>query len=200
MGQTVEIEVRELRPELLQDYLRLFDEAFSDFPQWADCYCGFYDTPGSDWDATTGPQHRASRSALISAGKAQGLLAYIDGRPVGWCNAQPRANFVNMRSYRVALTDLGEPVGSIMCFVVSPEYRGRDVCTALLRATCDKFRRDGLQIAEGYPTTNPQKRFGEIPSAEANYKGPLTVYLKNGFKIHRQLEMFAIVRRHVNVK
>jgi GNAT superfamily N-acetyltransferase len=197
MGQTLEIEVRELRPELLQDYLRLFDEAFSDFPQWADCYCGFYDTPGSDWDMTTGPEHRAARSTLIRAGKAQGLLAYIDGRPVGWCNAQPRASFVNMRSYRVALTEPGEPVGSIMCFVVSPDYRGRGVCTALLRAACDKFRRDGLQIAEGYPTTSPQKRFGEIPWAEANYKGPLNVYLKNGFKIHQQLELFAIVRKQL---
>jgi ribosomal protein S18 acetylase RimI-like enzyme len=139
MGQTVEIEVRELRPELVHDYLRLFDQSFSNFPQWADCYCGFYDTPGNEWDATTGPEHRTARSTLISAGKAQGLLAYIDGRSVGWCNAQLRANFVNMRSYRVALTDPGETVGSIMCFVVSPDYRGRGVCTALLRAACEKF-------------------------------------------------------------
>ncbi len=29
MGQTVEIEVRELKPELLQDYLKFFDNAFS---------------------------------------------------------------------------------------------------------------------------------------------------------------------------
>jgi GNAT superfamily N-acetyltransferase len=84
-----------------------------------------------------------------------------------------------------------------MCFVVSPDYRGRGVCTALLRAGCDKFRRDGLQTAEGYPTTNPQKRFGEIPWAEASYKGPLNVYLENGFKIHRQLELFAIVRKQL---
>ncbi len=148
MGQTVEIEVRELGPDLSQDYLQFFDQAFSDFPQWADCYCGFYDTSEADWDATSnaGPEHRAARSALISASKAQGLLAYIDDRPVGWCNAQPRANFVNMRSYRVALTDPREPVGSIMCFVVSPGYRGRGVCTALLRAACDKFRRDGEEI------------------------------------------------------
>ena len=107
MGQTVQIEVRELKPELLQDYLRFFDQAFSDFPHWAGCDCGFYETPGDDWDPTerAGPQHRTARAGQISSGKASGLLAYIDGNPVGWCNAQPRANFVNMRSYRVALTD-----------------------------------------------------------------------------------------------
>ena len=197
MDWTLQIEVRELKPSLVSDYLSFFDNAFSDFPDWAGCYCGFYDTLGADWDASAEAiaEHRAARSALISAGKAQGLLAYIDSKPVGWCNAQPRTNFANMRSYRVALTDPSEPVGSIMCFIVAPEFRGKGVCTALLRAACDKFRRDGLQIAEGYPTTNSQKRFGEIPWAEANYKGPLNVYLKNGFSIHQQFERFAIVRR-----
>jgi GNAT superfamily N-acetyltransferase len=197
MAGTVQIEVRELRPNLLSDYLSFFDGAFADFPDWAGCYCGFYDTSGTDWDpsASASPEHRTARSALISAGKAQGLLAYIDSKPFGWCNAQPRANFANMRSYRIAMTDQEEPVGSIMCFIVAPEYRGKGVCTALLRAACDKFRRDGLHIAEGYPTTNPQKRFGDIPWAEANYKGPLNVFLKNGFKIHKQLDRFAIVRR-----
>ncbi len=163
MGQTLQIDVRELKPELLQDYLRFFDQAFSDFPHWAGCYCGFYDTPGNDWDPTAkaGPEHRVARSQQISSGKAQGLLAYIDGTPVGW------------------------------------GHRGKGVCTALLNAAVNKFHRDGLQIAEGYPTTNPSKRTWEIPWAEENYKGPLSIYLKNGFKIHQQLERFAIVRKQL---
>jgi hypothetical protein len=46
MSQAVKVEVRELRPELLDDYLRFFDQdAFTDFPEWSGCYCGFYDTP-----------------------------------------------------------------------------------------------------------------------------------------------------------
>ena len=204
MGQAIEIEVRELRPELLQDYLRFFDQAFSDFPHWAGCYCGFYDhtfydDTGNDWDSTAkaGPLNRAARSQKISSGEAQGLLAYIDDKPVGWCNAQPRASYANMRHYTVAVTDANEPVGSIMCFLVAPGHRGKGVCTALLNTAVNKFRRDGLQIAEGYPTTNPSKRTWEIPWAEENYKGPLNVYLKNGFKIHRQLERFAIVRKQL---
>ncbi len=99
MTQTLEIVVRELKPELLDDYLSFFDQAFSDFPRWAGCYCGFYDTQGDVWDPTAkaGPEHRAARADRIRAGQAQGLLAYADGKPVGWCNAQPRASFANMR-------------------------------------------------------------------------------------------------------
>src|SRR5256886_2251380 len=136
MGQTLEIEVRELTPELLQDYLRFFDQAFSDFPHWAGCYCGFYDTPGNDWDATAkaGPQHRAARSQQIGSGKAQGQLAYIDGTPIGWCNAQPRANFANMRHYTVAVTHPHEPRSPPKCFLTPPAPRGEEECPGLLQA------------------------------------------------------------------
>jgi GNAT superfamily N-acetyltransferase len=198
MAGPVQIEIRELRPELVSDYLNFFDKAFSDFPDWAGCYCGFYDTPGTSWDpsANAAPEHRRTRSERISGGKVHGLLAYVQGKPIGWCNAQPRTLFVNMRSYKAALTDPSGDVGSIMCFLVAPDYRGKGVCTALLNAACDKFHRDGLKIAEGYPSTL-QKRSVNIPWAEANYKGPLDVYLRNGFAIHQQFERFAIVRKNL---
>jgi GNAT superfamily N-acetyltransferase len=195
--ESVEITVRELKPELVSDYLSLFDKAFSDFPDWAGCYCGFYESEEKDWDPgpEAGPEHRRWKSDQISSGKARGLLAYIDRRPVGWCNAQPRARFANMRSYKVAVTDPKEPVGSIMCFLVSPDHRGKGVGTALLKGACDMFRRDGLNVAEAYPRTSP--RGDGVPWAEENYKGSLSMYLKNGFEIHRQLERFAIVRKRV---
>lgn len=59
------------------------------------------------------------------------------------------------------------------------------------------FRSLGLNVTEGYPTTGPAKRTWEIPWAEENYKGPLSVYLNTGFKIHRQMERFAIVRKQL---
>src|SRR5207249_11751936 len=99
--------------------------------------------------------------------------------------------------YANAIDEPAEPVGSIMCFLVAPGHRGKGVGRALLNAACDKLRRDRLQIAEVYPTTNPVKRDWEIPWAEENYKRTLSMYLKAGFKIHRQLERFAIVRKQL---
>jgi GNAT superfamily N-acetyltransferase len=194
----LKVEVRELTPELLDDYLEFFDkDAFTDFPEWSECYCGFYDTPGDEWDASaeSGPAHRKARAGLIRSGKAHGLMAFVDNRVVGWCNAQARSSFLNMRRYSTVIDNPAEQVGSIMCFLVAPGYRGKGIGTLLLNAACDKFRRDRLQVAEGYPTTNPIKRTLEIPWAEENYKGSLNMYLKAGFKVHRQLERFAIVRK-----
>ncbi len=117
--------VRELKPELLSDYLQLFHrDAFSDNPWWSGCYCGFYDDPcaDKDWDPAgkAGAEHRAARIKRIKAGVAQGLLAYVNDKPVGWCNAAPRSSYVNLMYYAVAVDNPNEPVGSIMCFVVSP--------------------------------------------------------------------------------
>jgi ribosomal protein S18 acetylase RimI-like enzyme len=203
MSRAVNVEIRELTPELLDDYLQFFDkDAFADFPNWSGCYCGFYDTPGEgkDWNPTAkaGPAHRAARAERISSGKSHGILAYADGKVVGWCNAQGRASFQNMRRYSVAIENPDEAVGSIMCFLVAPAYRGKGVCRSLLDAACDMFRREKLEVAEGYPTaTNPVRGSMDIPWAEENYKGPLSMYLKAGFKIHRQLERFAIVRKQL---
>jgi GNAT superfamily N-acetyltransferase len=200
MSGGLKVEIRELTPGLLDDYLRFFDkDAFTDYPYWAGCYCEYYDTPDETWDPTAeaGPAHRAARAERIRSGKARGLLAFADGKVVGWCNAQSRSSFLNMRRYSAAIDSPTEPVGSIMCFLVAPGHRGKGVGTALLNAACDKFRQDNLRVAEGYPTTNPVKRAWETPWAEENYKGPLSMYLKAGFRVHRQLERFAIVRKQL---
>ena len=188
----------DLTPERVEQYLQFFDkDAFTDFPDWSGCYCGFYDTPGDHWDSTAraGPQNRAARAERIRSGQAHGLLALADGKVVGWCNAQARSSFRNMRRYTVVIEDPTELVGSIMCFLVAPGYRGKGVGTTLLNAACHKFRKEGLNVAEGYPTTNTSKRTWEIPWAEENYKGSLNMYINAGFKIHRQLERFSIVRK-----
>jgi len=200
MSHTVKVEIRELTPDLLDDYLSFFDkDAFTDFPEWSGCYCGFYDTSGDDWDASAdaGPAHRAARAERIRSGKAHGLLAIVDRRVVGWCNAQSRSSFLNMRRYATVIDDPTEPVGSIMCFLVAPGHRTKGVGTALLNAACEMFRRDRLHVAEAYPTTNTAKRAWETPWAEENYKGSLNMYLKSGFRIYRQLERFAIVRKRL---
>jgi GNAT superfamily N-acetyltransferase len=102
-----------------------------------------------------------------------------------------------MRRYAPAIDDPAEQVGSIMCFLEAPGHRGRGSGTALLNVACDMFRHGHLQIAEGYPTTNPVKRAWEAPWAEENYKGPLSMYLKAGCKVHRRLERFTIVRKQL---
>lgn len=195
MGGTV---VRKLAPALLPDFLRFFDrDAFADFPWWSGCFCMFYSTPGDAWDASpaAGPEHRAARIEHTKTGKSHGYLAYLDGKVVGWCNAAPRDSYANLRRYR-AVVDETLMVGSIVCFVVAAPYRGRGVATALLNAACEGLREQGMRLAEGYPTTqSPPTVPYPVPWSAHNYHGPLEMYLKNGFAVHRQMDGWAILRK-----
>jgi GNAT superfamily N-acetyltransferase len=173
------IQIRALTPELLPDFLRFFDgTAFSDNPKWSSCYCQcFYEDHSSvKWSERTAPQNRSRACERIEGGLMQGYLAYLDGWPVGWCNAAPRKM---LHALDDEPTSDAEQVGTIICFLVEPGYRGRGVARQLLEAACEGLRAQGLPVAEANPRT-------ESTSAASNHFGPLSLYLSAGFSIYRE--------------
>jgi len=188
MGEPV---IRELTPELLEDYLKFFDhDAFADNPDWAGCYCMYYHFSGTDeeWFARTASDNRAAISDLIRNGEAHGLLAYVDGKPVGWCKAAPRLSLPRLGLHKDLQVDDADRVGSIVCFVIAKPYRGHGIARSLLDAACEVLARRGLAFAEAYP-----RRHAE--SEADNYPGPLKMYLAAGFTIFREVDRCAIVRK-----
>jgi GNAT superfamily N-acetyltransferase len=183
--------VRELAADLLSDWLAFFDhDAFADHPEWANCYCHFFHANHAekDWDARSAEENRAASSALILSGRLRGHLAYLDGKPAGWCQAAPRLLIPNIASDPdLAVNDAGD-VGSIACFAVARLYRGLGLARYLLDAACAGFRAQGLRIAEAYPRVQAE---GDA----ANYHGPLSLYLNMGFSPHLELEKVVVVRR-----
>jgi GNAT superfamily N-acetyltransferase len=98
-----------------------------------------------------GANRRRLRSQLERGSFAPGLIAYIDGVPVGWCGLGPRAampRLVNSRTIP-AVDDL--PVWSIGCFKIRVGYRRRGVAKALLAAAVEHARGAGAPAIEAYP-------------------------------------------------
>ncbi len=185
--------IRELNKAALADFLNLFDhDAFVDNPDWADCYCMFYQFTGTakEWSESRAPENRDRASSLISEGKMRGLLAYDNGKPVAWCNAAPRESYPALtRILKLPVTE-PEPVGSIVCFVVAPSHRGKGIASALLKAACERFRESGLEFAEAYPRKDSE-------SAADTFPGPLSMYLKAGFKPVRETTGYLVVRKNL---
>jgi len=189
------LEIRALAPALLDDYLTFFDrDAFADFPWWSACYCRFWDDP-SDPEGESGPErrerYRALVTDLIQRGRHRGLLAYVDGKVVGWCNAKARLAYTMPRRIAQTPASDAERVGSTVCF--------KGVASAMLDAACASFRREGLRIAEGYPTTAPPSGpyADQIPWTAHHHTGPLEMYLRAGFAVSAQFERFAVVRKQL---
>jgi GNAT superfamily N-acetyltransferase len=190
--------VVEVTPDRVEDYFVLFDTAFPDNPYWAGCYCGYYDdTSGGPWDNVQDAlEHRAARTTRIQSGAATGLLAYVDGRPVGWCNVARRSRYGTLRAFRQAVEDPADDPALIMCFVITPEHRGKGVATALTEAAIELARRWGAPWIEAYPA-RPEGDTGPLPWTAASYKGPLSMFERAGFRVAREVGPLLVVRREL---
>ena len=179
MAQSKQYPIRELKPELISDYLSFFDhDAFADNPGWGFCYCRFHHFPHTlrDWRKTTAEENRAVAIDLIHDGTLHGYLAYYGDKPIGWCNAGPRTKMTTSPDYHEPDASM---IGSIMCFVISKDYRRKGVARTLLEAACAGFLSQGLAIAEAYVLKDAQ---GDA----RNYPGPLSMYLSAGFTSYRE--------------
>ena len=172
---SLEARVEPISPERLGDYLDFFESrAFSDNPGWSGCFCFFpyHDPASGDWAGRSAEANKAAIRDRILSAQAQGYLAYVDGKVVGWCNAAPRRLFPGLAK----LPGPTEQIGSIPCFLVAPEFRSRGIARALLDAACAGLRAQGLAFAEAKPV-----RGAEGPAANA--PGPLSLFLEAGFTV-----------------
>ena len=192
MAEKADIVVRPLTHDLLDDWLAFFDhDGFADNPDWFGCYCQwFHASDASDWEARTVEQNRAASIEMIQARRMHGYLAYVGGRPVGWCQAAPRSQLPRIADDPNLAVDDTETVGSIVCFLIAASARRRGVANALLKAACAGFREQGFLIAEAYPAA-------VATGDAANYHGPLKLYLQAGFEPFREVGDLVIVRRRL---
>jgi ribosomal protein S18 acetylase RimI-like enzyme len=182
-----DVVIRPVSPDQHDAVMHYFDlVAYADNPNWSRCFC--MERLVEDYEHRTKQQNRASRSELILAAKANGLVAYRLGRVVGWCHAAPKSQLKSVPG------DLASDVGAIVCFVVAPDQRRQGIATQLLDAAVAHLRSRSMKTAEAYP------RRGEIDPARwvwSQYVGPLSMYEKAGFEIAETRDDFCIVRKQL---
>ena len=100
--------------------------------------------------AQTDCGHQASR-------RTSGLVAFLDGTPVGWCAVEPRTAYPRLLlRTRVPWEGRSEDktddsVWAVTCFVTRTGFRRRGISRALARAAVDFARQRGARAIEGYP-------------------------------------------------
>ena len=88
-----------------------------------------------------------------------GLVAYLDGEPVGWCAVEPRCAYEGLvRNARVPWEGRDEDrtddrVWAVTCVFTRAGFRKRGISRALVRAAAAFARERGACAIEGYPIT-----------------------------------------------
>jgi GNAT superfamily N-acetyltransferase len=88
--------------------------------------------------------------------RTSGLVAYLDGEPVGWVAVEPRANYRRLRGSSVPWAgrheDPDDPdVWAIVCFAIRPGHRGQGITRPLAEAAVQYARTQGARAVEAYP-------------------------------------------------
>jgi GNAT superfamily N-acetyltransferase len=140
------------------------------------CWCLYYRLASADYDRI---RDRAGKVRELLAGDtAPGMLAYLDGRVVGWCGIGPRSEMGRlMRSRTIPVVD-GLPVWSLTCFVVRPGFRRRGVAHALLAGAIAYGDAHDVAALEAYPVDTAGTR---IDSSFA-YVGTVRMFEAAGFE------------------
>ncbi len=90
------------------------------------------------------------------ADDTSGLVAYLDGEPVGWVAVEPRAHYRRLRGSSVPWAgrheDPDDPdVWAIVCFAIRPGFRSQGLTRPLTTAAVEFARDRGAAAVEGYP-------------------------------------------------
>lgn len=194
------LEIRPLAPELLEDYLRFFDDvAFADHPEWSFCYCTFFHLGKADEERIeqeckgSFPRDTLRKVAigLIETRALNGYLAYRDGAVVGWMNAADKRNYKKIAE-SAELWEEGDetPTKAVTCFIVAPDARRQGVATALLNCVIDDALTQGYRRIEAYPGK------GALDCYQ-HYHGHPEMYEKCGFAPYREFEYGTIYRKEL---
>jgi GNAT superfamily N-acetyltransferase len=113
-----------------------------------------------------------------------GLVAYLDGEPVGWCAVEPRPAYQGLvRVFKVpwdgrSEDKTDESVWAVTCVFARAGFRRRGIGYALARAAVDFARDRGARALEAYPMlTEPR---GDITWGELHV-GTRSMFAAAGF-------------------
>ena len=142
------------------------------------CWCQYYRCSSSAFAALGSGAGRLALDRQVTAGPPPGVLAYLDGIPVGWCGIGPRQDLERLvRSPTIPTVD-DLPVWSIVCFLVRPGYRRRGVARALLDGVIRHARASGAPGLEAYPIDAEGRRL----DVSFSYVGFTSTFEAAGFR------------------
>lgn len=143
---------------------------------YSGCWCMWNRQTNSEHQDQVYEPNRQALKKLIADGDESGLLAFVEGKPVGWVALAPRTEYSRLQRSPVNKPVDDTAVWSVTCFVVDKNHRGRGVASALLLAAVARARAAGAKALEGYPVA-PE---AEMADTEV-WHGVESMFLEAGF-------------------
>ncbi len=155
-----------------------FESLFGERGACGGCWCMAWRLRSSDFEKQKGASNKSLIKKIIYANEEPGILAYYDGKAIGWCAAAPREMYIRLERSKVLMRIDDKPVWSVSCFFIQKEYRRQGLTTELIKAAIEFCKSKGAKIIEAYPVVPYSE---DIPASFA-WTGIPSSFEKAGFK------------------
>lgn len=186
----VDVQLAVVGPSHLENVGRLFAGNRTTSRCWCMAFCCTGRQFAVGW--YTGGNRR--RFEAMAAHGPMGVLAMVDGEPVGWCACGPRSRFRAAEHGRggplaVRPRDDDASVWLLACTFITPDRRGQGLLLPLLRGAVDLARQQGAHSVEAWPVATGMRRRG------MEHVGREDVFVRLGFRpVDRPLPDRTILR------
>jgi GNAT superfamily N-acetyltransferase len=154
---------------------------FGDNGACGGCWCMTWRLPrgGKLYEENKGSPNRRRFRQLVEEGNAHGLLAFDEGKAIGWCSVGPKSEFPKLENSRVLKVP---PIGNdwaVLCFYIQRKYRGQQVATRLLSEAVNYARLNDATILDGFPARHAK---GTLLPATFAWTGVPEIFEACGFQ------------------
>jgi GNAT superfamily N-acetyltransferase len=175
---TVQWETHPVTPDRFDD----FADVINKNRRPTHCWCLSHRLTAKEIEALggTGPAAReTAMRALCERDHPPGVVTYLDGEPVGWCNIGPRAEITRLARSTLMRPVDDLPVWAIVCVVVRSGYRRRGVTHALIEGAVAYAASNGAPAVEAHPVDPGDQRM-DLTMA---FVGTRAMFEKAGFEV-----------------
>ncbi len=144
-----------------------------------------------------GEGNRRAFRAIVSSGAEPGVLAYAEGKTVGWCAVAPRETYPALGRSRVLAPVDQRAVWSVSCLFVARGMRRSGMSVELIRAAVEHAAAHGAEAVEAYPV----EPYSPTMPATFAWTGTVSAFRKAGFKeVLRRSRTRPIMRQEIPKK
>jgi GNAT superfamily N-acetyltransferase len=172
-----------------------FEKLFGSNGACAGCWCMWWRLSRREFSRKQYAGNKRAIKKIIMAGRKPGILAYANGKPIGWCAVEPREAYASLERSNVLKRVDDSTVWSVTCFYVARGHRRQGLAGQLLKAAIRLARQRGAKIVEGYPIDSG----GEKKNTVSIFTGLASTFIEAGFvEVERRAPTRPIMRYFVD--
>jgi len=143
------------------------------------CWCMTWRMAAKEYALLKGDKNKKRFYELVRKKEPLGILAYINGSPVGWCSVSPKQKLLELKNSRILQRTDTNNTWSIICLFVEKAFRRQNISARLIEAAAAYAKAGGAVVVEAYPVIPTHKNMPDVFA----YTGIWKAYEKAGFSI-----------------